>query len=88
VKIINVDKTECVAKVQIELDAEELSALWQAVRDNDLYESWWNASMQSNLFAGLQDAIDAMRVVPNGHKSKVVDVVKPNLADVLEHYKQ
>lgn len=72
-KIISVDKKECIAKVQIELDAEEINALWQAVRDNDLYQGWWNTSIQSHLFVAFIDAIIYMQTVPQGFESKVID---------------
>ena len=63
-------------KVHVELTLEEVHALWQAVKDNDLYESWWTPKVQSQLFSDLQDCFTYSRAVPPGCAAKIVDVVK------------
>ena len=69
---LNVNKKDRPAKVRVELTEEELDALWQAVRDYDRYADFWNASVQSKLYSGMTDAINALSVVPQGCESNIV----------------
>ena len=71
-KVTNVDKTNAVARVQIEMDTTELFALAQAVRDNDLYKDDWSVAIAGSLHADFFDVIKALLAVPKGCVSKIV----------------